>query len=77
MGNLWYPGVKEYPFTGYGGYGGGSASLSVRDVKFSPASEAGKTGADHYWDLGYTGGTDQNGNYDMTSYGTVTLEQTI
>ena len=59
------------------GMSGGSTSLGVKSAGDSSASEAGKSGATHYWDLGYTGGTDQNGNYDMTSYGTVTLEQTI
>ena len=73
--NQWYK--KEKPIITMIGMSGGSTSLGVKSAGDSSASEAGKSGATHYWDLGYTGGTDQNGNFDMTSYGTVTLEQTI
>ena len=65
------------PIRGYTGYGGGATGLITSGVGFDPVSVAGKSGADHYWDLGYTGGTDQNGDYDMTSYGTVSLEKQI
>ena len=75
LSNSWHK--KEKPLPTMIGLSGGATSLSSHNVKFTPESQAGKSGADHYWDLGYTGGTDQNGNYDMTSYGTVTLEQQI
>ena len=75
LSNSWHK--KEKPIITMIGMSGGSTSLGVKSAGDSSASEAGKSGATHYWDLGYTGGTDQNGNYDMTSYGTVTLEQTI